>query len=103
MKEYHANSQYKGRYFDFRFCAKGNKEAAEILGCSIYHVSNYFGSNKTDKPYSEVFVTPYCHKAVEDIGHKKEILFEDAKKIIDKVADKVNKKWKNLIHDNRLS
>jgi len=93
MKEYSANYAYRGRCFDFRFCAKSNKDAANILGCSAYHVSNYYTHQKIDNPYVEIYVKPYCHKAKKDIGHNKEMLFEDAKNIIDKVAEKWNSQF----------
>jgi hypothetical protein len=106
MKEYSANYAYRGRYFDFRFCAKSNKEAAKILGCSAYHVSNYYTHQKIDNPYPEIYVIPHCYKAKKDIGHNKEMLFEDAKNKIDKVAEKWNKKFNNnrlrILNDTRI-
>ncbi len=93
MKEYSANYSYRGRWFDFRFCAKSNKDAAKILDCSPYYISNYCTHQKTDSPYPEIYVKPYCHKAKKDIGHNNEMLFEDAKNIIDKVAEKWNSQF----------
>lgn len=93
MKQYHINYSYKGRWFDFRFCAKTHKIAAKILRCSIYHLTVYGGFSKIDVPYNEIFVKPYCHRATKEIGHRDEILFEDAKKIIDKISKKFNNQF----------
>jgi len=95
MKEYIMNASYRGRYFDFRFCAKTHKIASNIIGCSISYLTKYGFCNKIDEPYLDIFVKPYCHQARKDIGHNNEILFEDAKKKIDKIAEKWNKKQKN--------
>ncbi|CAB4131352.1 hypothetical protein UFOVP129_73 [uncultured Caudovirales phage] len=83
MIEVSLNKQYRGASFDIRFCAKNKKHACEILECSMYYLNNYCYCNKTERQYKEIFAKPYGTHAIEAVGHKNEMLFEDAKKLVD--------------------
>jgi len=98
MKVFYTNYPYRGRYFDIKFCAKTKKEACEYLNYSYAYLRDYVHCDEIDEPFTGVKATPYGHSAVRDIGHRNEMDFEEAKKIIDAVAkkemDKMAKKYK---------
>jgi hypothetical protein len=94
MKQYRGDTNYLGRIFEFRFCAKNNKEACEILNISNHHLTNYVHYDKIEEPYEGMFVKAYNYVAQQTIGHKDEINFEDAKRIVDEEASKISQSWK---------
>ena len=87
MKEFKGNHSINSRWFDFRFCAKSIRDAAIRLDTSEYYIKTYWSSKKIEKPYREIFVTPYSHNAKVLLGLK-EIKIETAKKIINKEREK---------------
>lgn len=93
MKEYFINLPYRGRWFDLRFCCKTDKEAAIRMGVSLYQIKNYANHIKTDNPYTEIWAKPYSHNAKELLG-RDEVLFDEAKRLIDIEAERISKSWK---------
>lgn len=84
MKKFYANHSYRGRWFGLTFCCKTLKEAADILGTSTYSVRKYYGSgSKTNEPFEGIQAEAYCSRAVEAVGHRNKIDFEEAKKLVD--------------------
>lgn len=94
MKKYSGNNLYRGRAYDFRFCAKTNKEACEILDISLHHLQNYVHYDKIEIPFEGFLVKAYGSRSIDVIGHNNEITFEDFKKIIDAKCDETSKSWK---------
>lgn len=93
-KEFFTNFGYRGRYFDISLCAKSMKEVAEILDVSLYYARRYIGTGMDiEKPYTEIWATPYSHSAVQLLG-KKRMLFDEAKRLIDEEAKKISETWK---------
>jgi len=87
MKLFHVNYGYRDRYFDIKFCCKTAKEASERINVSYHYLRTYHGAGTKitdDEYFDNIKAVAYSHKAVESIGHRNEIDFEEAKKIIDK-------------------
>ena len=87
MKLFHVHYGYRDRYFDLKFCNKTVKEACERVGMSYHEMKTYHGTGQKimdDEYFDNIKAVAYSYKAVESIGHRNEIDFEEAKKIIDK-------------------
>lgn len=86
MKLFRMNYGYKGRYFDIEFCCKTVKEACDRMGVSYHEMKTYHGTGmkiKDNEVFDNIKAVAYSHNAVVSIGHRDEIDFEEAKKIID--------------------
>jgi len=88
MKRFLANIQYRGRYFEVEFYAKTIKDAANRINDSEYFIKTYCHYSERVKMFDNIKAIAYGHSAVRDIGHRNKIDFEDAKKIIDNIAEK---------------
>ena len=86
MKIFYIHYGYRGRHFDLTFCNKTVKAACERIGLTYHEMRTYHGTGQKiseDEYFDNIKAKPYCHKAVQSIGHRDEIDFEEAKKIID--------------------
>jgi len=86
MKEYKINLGYRGRYFDWRCCAKSYRDAATKLDCGEYHLKTYGYCNKTNNPYDGVFLKPYGHNTRHLFDYNKEYELVYVKEVVDKEA-----------------
>lgn len=94
MKVFFANIGYRGRWFDVKFCAKSMAAAAEKIDVTPYYIKTYVGSGtKTDSPFEGVFAKAYCHRAIQLIGHRDYIRFEEAKAMVDIASEKALKEF----------
>tara|TARA_R110000772_G_scaffold214836_1_gene325332 strand:+ start:188 stop:481 length:294 start_codon:yes stop_codon:yes gene_type:complete len=92
MKIFRVHYIYRGRNFDLKFCCKTVKVACERIGISYHEMKTYHGTGQKineDEYFDNIKAVPYGHRAVESIGHRNEIDFEEAKKIIDEEAKKI--------------
>jgi hypothetical protein len=90
MKIFHVHYGYRSRYFDIKFCCKTVKAACERIDMSYHEMKTYHGTGRKitdDEYFDNIKAVAYTHKALESIGHRNEIDFEEAKKIIDKEFD----------------
>ncbi len=95
LKQYTANIEYRGRSFDISLCAKSMKEVAKILNLPLHYARKYIGVVDIEKPYTEIWATPYSYNAVQLLG-KKRMLFDEAKRLIDEEANKnIDQLWKH--------
>jgi hypothetical protein len=88
MKRFNGNILYRGRSLDVEFCANSVKEAARILDCSKSYVRNYLYSNPVVKVFAGVTAIPYGYEALKVLKKGKVYDFEEAKRLIDKYAEK---------------
>lgn len=86
MRRFYVNYNYRGNYFDITFCCKTVKEACERINVTYHEMRTYHGTGKKiteDKYFDNIRAVAYSHNAVQIIGHRDEIDFEEAKRIID--------------------
>jgi hypothetical protein len=93
MKEFRINQGYRGRYFEWRFCAKSYKDAAEKIGSNVYGLRKYAYCNNIDNPYDGIFLKPYSHNTRHLFDYSKEYELSIVKSIVDAEC---NEKMKGL-------
>lgn len=98
MKIYYPNFAILGRYFDGQFCAKTDKEAAERIGCSLYHLKTYVNRRRLEKKeteFKEFWVKPHCYNAKKDLGEVTGWMTkEQAEEKLREVIKEKQKEWK---------
>tara|TARA_R110000796_G_scaffold162503_2_gene279291 strand:- start:7071 stop:7298 length:228 start_codon:yes stop_codon:yes gene_type:complete len=73
------------------------KEACERVDISYHEMRTYHGTGKKisdDEYFDNIKAKPYSHKAVQTIGHRNELDFEEAKRIIDEESERIMKELK---------
>jgi hypothetical protein len=90
MKRFNGNILYRGRSLDVSFCAKSIKEAAKILDCSESYVRKFIYVNTVGEGgvFTGVIAVPYGYQALQVLEKGKEYDLEEAKRLIDKYAEK---------------
>ena len=83
VKEYSIELRYKDYLFIVRLCDTSYTKSAKRLDCTEAYFREYCSWEKAKDPFPEIYARPFSKESKALVGTK-EILWEEARKAIDK-------------------